>query len=151
MAQPVSTANHPLGGLAGRRIRERSGFGLKERVFGRTTTLNGKPSKKKNDTGHTSSPGEPSNAQERSIGSGPMDVDLLQQLVRLMAVNDLNTVDVRDGEKRIILKRGAGGAVIIPTASAGVAHNAPAAAAPAAPPPAAPANADADLKPIKSP
>ena len=35
-----------------------------------------------------------------------MDVGLLEQLVRLMAANDLNTVDVRDGDKRVILKRG---------------------------------------------
>ncbi len=37
----------------------------------------------------------------------PMDVSLLEQIVSLMAANDLNTVDVRDGEKRVILKRGA--------------------------------------------
>ena len=36
-----------------------------------------------------------------------MDVSLLQQIVRLMSSNDLNTVDVRDGDKRVILKRGA--------------------------------------------
>ena len=35
-----------------------------------------------------------------------MSVDLLQQLVKLMATNDLNTVDLRDGDKRVILKRG---------------------------------------------
>ena len=37
----------------------------------------------------------------------PMDVSLLERLVKLMAANDLNTVDVRDGDKRVILKRGA--------------------------------------------
>jgi acetyl-CoA carboxylase biotin carboxyl carrier protein len=36
-----------------------------------------------------------------------MDVRLLEQIVKLMAANDLNTVDVRDGDKRVILKRGA--------------------------------------------
>src|SRR3954471_19513921 len=36
-----------------------------------------------------------------------MDVDLLEQITRLMRDNDLNTVDVRDGDKRVILKRGA--------------------------------------------
>ena len=42
------------------------------------------------------------------LGPGsPMDVDLLEQIVKLMSANDLNTVDVRDGEKRVILKRGA--------------------------------------------
>lgn len=37
---------------------------------------------------------------------GPMDVGLLEQLVKLMAANDLNTVDLRDGDKRVVLKRG---------------------------------------------
>jgi acetyl-CoA carboxylase biotin carboxyl carrier protein len=37
----------------------------------------------------------------------PMDVGLLEQIVKLMSANDLNTVDVRDGDKRVILKRGA--------------------------------------------
>ena len=36
-----------------------------------------------------------------------MDVGLLEQIVKLMAANDLNTVDLRDGDKRVILKRGA--------------------------------------------
>jgi acetyl-CoA carboxylase biotin carboxyl carrier protein len=40
---------------------------------------------------------------------GPLDVDLLEQIVALMAANDLNTVDVRNGDRRIILKRGAAG------------------------------------------
>ena len=38
---------------------------------------------------------------------GPMDMGLLEQMTRLMKENDLNTVDVRDGDKRVILKRGA--------------------------------------------
>lgn len=38
---------------------------------------------------------------------GPMDIDLLQQIVDLMSANDLNMVDVRSGDRRIILKRGA--------------------------------------------
>lgn len=36
-----------------------------------------------------------------------MDVNLLARLVELMASADLNTVDVRDGDRRVILKRGA--------------------------------------------
>jgi acetyl-CoA carboxylase biotin carboxyl carrier protein len=36
-----------------------------------------------------------------------MDVNLLEQIVKLMSANDLNTVEVRDGDKRVILKRGA--------------------------------------------
>jgi acetyl-CoA carboxylase biotin carboxyl carrier protein len=79
-----------------------------------------------------------------------MDVDLLQQIVKLMAVNDLNTVDVRDGAKRIILKRGAAGTMAGPGAPSGAIYAPPAATgSPAAPPPQA--NPDADLKPIKSP
>ena len=35
-----------------------------------------------------------------------MDVALLEQLVKLMSANDLNTVDLRDGDKRVVLKRG---------------------------------------------
>src|SRR5690242_17271172 len=53
-----------------------------------------------------------------------MNVGFLQQLVDLMASNDLNTVDLRESGKRIILKRGA----------TQVQNNAP---APAAHPPAA--------------
>jgi acetyl-CoA carboxylase biotin carboxyl carrier protein len=35
-----------------------------------------------------------------------MDPNLLEQIVKLMAANDLNMVDVRDGQRRVILKRG---------------------------------------------
>jgi acetyl-CoA carboxylase biotin carboxyl carrier protein len=79
-----------------------------------------------------------------------MNVELLQQLVKLMAANDLNTVDVRDGQKRIILKRGA----VVPTMTYSQATAAPAGqgSAPSAPaaPTAAPSE-DANLKSIKSP
>lgn len=78
-----------------------------------------------------------------------MDVELLGRLVKLMAVNDLNTVDVRDGEKRIILKRGASGTVAIPMTSTAVAHAPMASALP--PGAQSPPAADIDLKPIKSP
>jgi acetyl-CoA carboxylase biotin carboxyl carrier protein len=49
--------------------------------------------------------------------SSPMDVSLLERMVKLMAANDLSTVDVRDGDKRVILKRGA--AFVAPNASSG--------------------------------
>ncbi|HEX8522216.1 MAG TPA: acetyl-CoA carboxylase biotin carboxyl carrier protein [Tepidisphaeraceae bacterium] len=45
--------------------------------------------------------------QSSSSSDSPMDVSLLERIVKLMAANDLNTVDVRDGDKRVILKRGA--------------------------------------------
>jgi len=80
-----------------------------------------------------------------------MDVRLLQEIVRLMADNDLSTVDVREGKQRIILKRGPQGAV------AGAPIYAAAPAVPVVTQPtstasaAAPADSDAGLTPIKSP
>ena len=50
-------------------------------------------------------------------GHSPMDLDLLEQMTRLMRDNDLNTVDVRDGDKRVILKRGS--AFAAPSGSSG--------------------------------
>ena len=79
---------------------------------------------------------------------------MLEQMVKLMAAHDLNTVDVRDGERRVILKRGAAvvhaapAAPAIPAAHTGVAASA-ATAPPTTPPPAA--SPDAGLVPIKSP
>ena len=43
----------------------------------------------------------------KPVSTSPMDMGLLEQMTRLMKENDLNTVDVRDGDKRVILKRGA--------------------------------------------
>jgi acetyl-CoA carboxylase biotin carboxyl carrier protein len=93
---------------------------------------------------------------QRSAASGsPMDVGLLEQIVKLMSANDLNTVDVRDGEKRVVLKRGAVAATYAP-AMMPAPHYAPAPSAhSAAPAPAsagaAPADENAGLTPIKSP
>lgn len=50
---------------------------------------------------------KPTKSITSTASHGPMDVDLLKQLVQLMSANDLNTVDLRDGQKRIVLKRGA--------------------------------------------
>jgi acetyl-CoA carboxylase biotin carboxyl carrier protein len=99
-----------------------------------------KPIKKNSNGGGASSAPEGS----------PMDVDLLQQIVKLMAANDLNTVDVRDGDRRIILKRGANAPVVMsmPTMASPVAAN-PGGGGAAAPPP--PVDEEAGLKPIKSP
>src|SRR3954451_23354427 len=85
----------------------------------------------------------------RAPEGSPMDVDLLQQIVKLMAANDLNTVDVRDGDKRVILKRGAN--VVAGPMVSYAAAPAPAlsASAPSAPP--AASDSDAGLTPIKSP
>ena len=104
-------------------------------------------SEKKNTKG--SRPAKP------AAGTGsPMDVALLQRLVDLMSANDLNTVDLRDGDKRVILKRGAVQPVISMAHAAMPAMHAlhPAAAAHSAEAakPAAPAE-DAGLVAIKSP
>ena len=92
--------------------------------------------------------------------SGPMDVTLLEQIVKLMAANDLNTVDVRDGTQRIVLKRGAVAAppaapvTYAPAPTAAPTQAAPSAgpAAPAAGGGASPAGGgdDATLIPIKA-
>jgi acetyl-CoA carboxylase biotin carboxyl carrier protein len=46
-------------------------------------------------------------AAPAAASGSPMDLRLLSQIVELMASADLNTVDVRDGDRRVILKRGA--------------------------------------------
>ncbi len=82
-----------------------------------------------------------------------MDVGLLQQLVALMAANDLNTVDVRDGDKRVILKRGPATAVVpvaAPAVAPIIATSLPGTAPAQAPAPAA-AQEESNLKAIKSP
>lgn len=85
--------------------------------------------------------------------AGPMNVGFLQQLVDLMASNDLNTVDLRESGKRIILKRGVTQAMNATAAPA--AH--PSAALPSgsasvsSSPPAAAADEDSGLVSIKSP
>jgi acetyl-CoA carboxylase biotin carboxyl carrier protein len=80
---------------------------------------------------------------------GPMDVALLASIVKLMQDNDLNTVELRDGEKRVMLKRGPAGSsgpVVMPMAY-------PAPSGGSAPPPAANGSAEESEKllEIKSP
>ncbi len=87
-------------------------------------------------------------ATRPSIKPGPMDVGLLQQIVELMAAHDLNTVDLRDGENRVVLKRGA---VFSQQAPAPVYSNAPQPATAASVSAPAPVNEDENLIPIKSP
>ncbi len=81
-----------------------------------------------------------------------MDVSLLEKLVKLMAANDLNTIELREGNQRVTLKRGAVG-ISQSTSAAPIAP--PPAAAPPSPsssaaPSAAPAD-DAGLLKITSP
>jgi acetyl-CoA carboxylase biotin carboxyl carrier protein len=63
-----------------------------------------------------------------------MDVNLLAKFVELMASADLNTVDVRDGDRRVILKRGAavGGPVHVTQVAPPVSASAPTGPNPAA-------------------
>lgn len=95
----------------------------------------------------TSAKTEPKAARTGS----PMSTDLLEQIIKLMAANDLNTVDLRDGDKRVILRRGAAVATQMVMAAPQVAH------APAAPAPAPAAKAaekpaeESNLVAIKSP
>ncbi len=105
---------------------------------------------KKKEIPTVSSPSVP--ARGKLTSTSPMDVNLLAEMVKLMAANDLNTVDVRDGEKRVILKRSA---VQQTVSHAAVAPNpvpvTPAPTAPPAAPPAKPVEDDASLLSIKSP
>ena len=104
---------------------------------------------------------KPAAGSSRAAGaaSGPMDVGLLEQIVQLMSANDLNTVDLRDGGKRVVLKRGANVIQYVAGAPGYAPPLAPSTAAPASQPQAgasgsssgAAADADAKLTPIKSP
>jgi acetyl-CoA carboxylase biotin carboxyl carrier protein len=77
----------------------------------------------------------------------PMDVGLLENLVKLMEANDLNTVELRDGERRVVLKRGA----VMSSGPMMVAQPASAAPAAAKTPEAAAVDEMAGLHQIKSP
>jgi acetyl-CoA carboxylase biotin carboxyl carrier protein len=46
--------------------------------------------------------------------AGPMDVALLERIVKLMEANDLNMVELRDGERRVLMKRGPAESVAMP-------------------------------------
>jgi acetyl-CoA carboxylase biotin carboxyl carrier protein len=85
----------------------------------------------------------------------PMDVRLIEQFVKLMQANDLTTVEVCEGDKRITLKRGGSDMVgHAPMAASMPAHaHAPRAHAVPATAPTAPAEEaeDAGLVAIKSP
>ena len=94
---------------------------------------------------------KPLKSSAPSSNPGPMDVDLLQQIVQLMAANDLNTVDLRDGQKRVVLKRGAVAAAA-PQMSYAQSPVSPAPQTSAAPStPTAAVDENAGLTPIKRP
>jgi acetyl-CoA carboxylase biotin carboxyl carrier protein len=62
--------------------------------------------KKNKNGGKSSSSSASKSSSSAKGGTSPMDVSLLERIVKLMAANDLSAVDVRDGDKRVILKRG---------------------------------------------
>jgi acetyl-CoA carboxylase biotin carboxyl carrier protein len=68
-----------------------------------------------------------------STGGGPMDLGVLEKLVRLMRANDLSCVEVADGDRRILLKRGADAAIVQSAASTVAAAKPPPEAKPAPP------------------
>jgi acetyl-CoA carboxylase biotin carboxyl carrier protein len=83
----------------------------------------------------------PASAADTADSGGPLDIGVLEKLVHLMRTNDLTTVEVADGDRRILLKRG-GEAVSVPAPAAHPQKHAPAAAPPV--------HSDAGLVPIKS-
>jgi len=78
--------------------------------------------------------------------AGPMDVALLERIVKLMEANDLNMVDLRDGKLRVLMKRGPAAPVAMPMQIA-----APVAAAAPLPQSAGNGVAEEKLHEIKSP
>ena len=88
--------------------------------------------------------------------AGPMNVTLLEQIIQLMAANDLNTVDLRDGVQRVVLRRGAVQTFAAPAPAAPQYAPAPAAPQPGPAPTsaaatAAPADSAEGTVAIKSP
>lgn len=64
--------------------------------------------KKKTTKRNASARGDVSKAAKGAPTSGsPLDVRVLEQIVKLMSSNDLSTIEVSDGDRRVLLKRGA--------------------------------------------
>jgi len=89
---------------------------------------------------------KPNKKSETSIGGGPMDLGLLDKLVKLMQANGLTTVEIADGDRRVLLRRGEPtNSMPVVAHAAGVAPSAPLASAPPNP-----ASEEPQLIPIKS-
>jgi acetyl-CoA carboxylase biotin carboxyl carrier protein len=73
--------------------------------------------------------GEGKVADDVSRGPGPFDVQTIKSLVALMSRHDLSEIDLREGELRIRLRRGAHGPAPAPAPAAAPAQPAPAPAA----------------------
>ena len=52
--------------------------------------------------------GIPERATSGALSGSPMDVNLLEQIVKLMAANDLSGIELQDGDKKVVLHRGGG-------------------------------------------
>ena len=91
-----------------------------------------------------SSSGQSGAKGDAGRGEGAFNIDEVQQLVQLMVDNDLSELDVKEGDRKVHLKRGSQSTVMTPATMV-----APVAQAPAAPAEAAPA--DSGLIDIPSP
>jgi len=90
----------------------------------------------------------PKDPEPSLANSSPMDRRLLESLVKLMQANDLSLLKLRDGQRRVVLRRGlAPDAMAAGQPPAWTSHPP---AHPSAPPPAAQEQAS-DLTPITSP
>jgi acetyl-CoA carboxylase biotin carboxyl carrier protein len=95
-------------------------------------------------------------ADEANNQPGPFDVPTIRHLVALMSRHDLSEIDLRQGDKRIVLRRGVpSGAVSVSALPAPVAVSVPAPPTPvpvaAAPTPAADKKPAKALTEVKSP
>jgi len=91
--------------------------------------------------------GSDSESDMGNTGGDVFDVRKIRRLIELMNEHDLNEIDLRDGEVRVRLRKGAEPMIAAPAHYA----PAPAAAAPAAPAAAPPAPAADNFLVIKSP
>jgi acetyl-CoA carboxylase biotin carboxyl carrier protein len=91
-------------------------------------------------------------AEDTSESGQPFDVQLVRQLLKLMSAHDLSEIDLRQGDQRVRLRRGAKASFqAVPMAAAPMmAAPMPAAAPQAAAAPAAPKAPDKKLLEIKS-
>jgi len=67
--------------------------------------LNNKKTSKKSAAGRGAASTKHKNSAPAS--GSPMDAPFLEQLMKLMSANDVNALEVRDGERRVSLRRGA--------------------------------------------
>jgi acetyl-CoA carboxylase biotin carboxyl carrier protein len=87
-------------------------------------------------------------SDEIKPATGPFDVSTVRNLIELMAQHEINEIDLRDGHRRIYLRRGAETVTVAPVMP-NYAPAAPSVAAAPAPAPAAPAVAATPAAPLK--